>query len=195
MAPAQDRYLRIIIVALTALLAAAIVLLILDRRDGPQPLEIAFDGPTPGPGGPIEVYITGAVATPGVYEMAAGERVVDLVLKAGGQTGDADIEAVNLALRLDDEDQVVIPRQGQALPQVAAGASSQVLGISGPVNINTASAQELDALPGIGEVYSQRIVDSRTLDGPFASADELVTRRIIPRGTFDKIVDLITVGP
>jgi competence protein ComEA len=63
------------------------------------------------------------------------------------------------------------------------------------ININTASAGELDALPGIGEVYSQRIVDSRAAAGLFATPDDLLNREIVPRGTYDKIRDLITVGP
>jgi competence protein ComEA len=63
------------------------------------------------------------------------------------------------------------------------------------VNINTASASDLDALPGIGEVYSQRIVESRAAEGLFASPDDLVNRDIIPRGTYDKIRDLIAIGP
>jgi competence ComEA-like helix-hairpin-helix protein len=67
--------------------------------------------------------------------------------------------------------------------------------ITAKTNINTADARTLDSLPGIGEVYSQRIVDSRTANGPFASTDDLLQRKIIPRATFEKIKDLITVGP
>ncbi len=86
-----------------------------------------------------------------------------------------------------------MPRIGQG----AVGSTSQVAGAAAPapVNINAASAQDLDALPGIGAVYSQRIVDSRTADGPFATIDDLVNRQLIPRATYDKIRDLITVGP
>lgn len=183
---------------MAALLAAALVALAIERRDDPKPLEITAQG-TPSAAGPIEVYITGAVMQPGVYEMTDGDRVVDLLYKAGGQAADANLESINLAVRLHDEDQVLVPRTGQAIAGgVTNGQTSQVAGVSnagGLVNINTASASELDALPGIGEVYSQRIVENRAANGLFASADDLVNRQIIPRGTYDKIHDMITTGP
>ncbi len=193
----QERYGQAIVIGLAALLAAALVAFALERRDGPKPLEITAQG-TPTASGPIEVYITGAVARPGVYELLAGDRVVDLLYKAGGQSPDANLEAINLAVRLHDEDQVIVPRAGQAVAGgVTNGRSSQVAGVSSAalVNVNTASASELDALPGIGEVYSQRIVENRAAKGLFASLDDLVNRDIIPRGTYDKIRDLITIGP
>ena len=191
MATGLERYSHAIIIGLAALLVAAVIALIVERQDNRSTLELTFDG-TPAAGGPIEVYITGAVAQPGVYEMSDGDRAVDALYKAGGPAPDADLEAVNLALRLHDEDRVVVPRIGQA-----SGGSSQVAGAvsEAAVNINTASAQDLDALPGIGEVYSQRIVDSRTVIGPFANPDDLVNRQLIPRATYDKIRDLITAGP
>lgn len=184
-----ERYSNVIVVALAALLAAAVVALILDQREGSAPLEIDLAERTPA--GPVEVYITGAVAQPGVYEIADGERVVDLLYKAGGPAPDANLEGINLAVRLHDEDQVIVPRIGQA------SSVSQVAGTTsrGLVNINTATAAELDALPGIGEVYSQRIVDSRAAGGLFTTTDELVERRIIPNATYEKIRDLISVGP
>ncbi len=183
---------------MAALLAAALVALALERRDDPKPLEITRAG-QPTAGGPIQVYITGAVMQPGVYEMTDGDRVVDLLYKAGGQAPDANLESINLAVRLRDEDQVLVPRAGQAAAgSVTNGQSSSVAGVSssgGLVNINTASVSELDALPGIGEVYSQRIVENRAANGLFASPDDLVNRQIIPRGTYDKIRDMITTGP
>jgi competence protein ComEA len=193
----RERFGQTIVIVMAALLAAALVALAIEHHDGRKPLEITAQG-TPTAGGPIEVYITGAVMQPGVYEMQDGDRVVDLLYKAGGQAPDANIEAINLAVRLHDEDQVVVPRAGQAAGSVTNGQSSQVAGITnggGLININTASAGELDALPGIGEVYSQRIVESRAANGLFASPDDLVNRQIIPRGTYDKIRDMITTGP
>jgi competence protein ComEA len=194
----QDRYGQAIVIALAALLAAALVALALERRDNPKPLEITAQG-TPTAGGPIEVYITGAVTQPGVYEMRDGDRVVDLLYKAGGQSADADLAGVNLAVRLHDEDQVTVPHVGEAVAGgVTSGQTSQVAGTTNGgalVNINTAAASDLDALPGIGAVYSQRIVESRVTNGSFASPDDLVNRKILPRGTYDKIRDLITIGP
>ena len=72
----------------------------------------------------------------------------------------------------------------------------EVVGVvTAHIDINTATAEELIALPGIGEVYSQRIIESRTTDGPFATTDELVERDLIPRSTYERIRNLITVGP
>src|SRR3990170_7773422 len=184
---------RPVIVVLAALLAGAVVAVVLERRDAPEPLEISLADLTPTPGGPIEIYITGAVLQPGVYELKDGDRAVDALYAAGGPAPDANLEAVNLAVRLHDEDQVLVPRQGQAAVS-SSGVTSGVAGAVSKININTATAAELDALPGIGEVYSQRIVDSRTRDGLFTSPEELLAREITPRATYDKIRDLITIG-
>jgi competence protein ComEA len=179
-----------IAVILVAVLTAAGVYFAFERNDGPEPLEIRPADATPAA---IEVYITGAVAQPGVYEMRDGDRVIDLLQKAGGFAEDADPEAIGLAKRLHDEDTVQVPRAAQA-----ANGSSQVAGTTtgttatGIVNINTATQDELIALPGIGEAYSQRIIDSRATDGPFARTDELLARAVIPQHTFDEIKDLIT---
>lgn len=186
---ATERLPTIIILALAAVLAAGIAFYVAGRRSEPAPLEILADSAQTGD--PIEVYVTGAVAHPGVYQLSYGQRAVDALYAAGGQTPDADLEAINLAKRLRDEDQIVVPRTG-----TAAGGTSQVAGAtSGPININTASADELDTLPGIGEVYSARIVESRERDGPFQSLEDLLARDLIPRATFEKIYGLITLGP
>ena len=188
MASWLERYRNAIIIGLAALLAAAVVALILEQRAGRQSLEINLGEPTPGAGGPIQVYITGAVARPGVYEMTDGDRVVDVLNEAGGFTPKANPEAINLAQRLHDEDQIIVPRLGEPTSAVSGVATAAV-------NINAATAAELDAaLPGIGEVYSQRIVESRTRDGPFTTTEELVERQLIPRATYERIRDLITVG-
>lgn len=181
-----DRYRGPIVLALTALVAVGVVVFILQRRDGPQPLEIRFDEPIEGVD--IKVHVTGAVLRPGVYDLRDGDRVADALEAAGGPDEDADLVALNLARRVHDEDQVVVPRHGQAVSQVA-GAQTRL------VNINTAPAELLDSLPGIGEVYSGRIVESRNHEGPFESPEDLVSRQVIPRSTYEKIKDLITVGP
>ena len=185
-----------LIVLLTAALAAATVALVINGRGGTQELEISAGQPTPGTPGPVEVYITGAVAQPGVYQVAEGDRVVDVLYQAGGPAPDADLEAINLSIRLRDEHHIVVPRIGEPgsglvatpAPEIASGGATSV-------NINTATAAELDELPGIGEAYSQRIVDSRASDGPFTATDELVARHVVPRSTYEKIKDLITAGP
>lgn len=125
---------------------------------------------------------------PGVYFLNDGDRWIDAVEAAGGPAADADLQAVNLARRLHDEDQVLVPRLGEQ-SEPYSGSNEE------KININTAPAAVLDSLPGIGEVRSQRIVDSRQRDGPFSRIEELVERKLIPQSVFDQIRDLITVGP
>ena len=182
-----DRYRGPILLALTALVAVGLVAFILQQRNGPRPLEIRFD--EPGEEGEIKVHVTGAVFRPGVYDLREGDRVADALEAAGGPSQDADLITLNLALRVSDEDQVVVPHQGQPVSQVAGASQTQL------VNINTASAELLDSLPGIGEAYSRRIMESRNHLGPFESTEDLVEREIIPRSTYEGIKDLITVGP
>lgn len=117
----------------------------------------------------IRVYITGAVAQPGVYAASSGERVGDVVARAGGLTAEADPVAVNLARRTRDEMHIHIPAKGETAPAAANTAPSALQ----PININTATQQELETLPGIGEVTARRIISSREADGPFATVDDL----------------------
>lgn len=115
--------------------------------------------------GVVVVHVVGAVATPGVVRLPAGARVLDALAAAGGSTPDADLSAVNLARELVDGEQVVVPRPGE-LP-AATGASAADDG--GLVDVNTATPAQLDALPGIGPVLAQRIVDGR----PYRSVEDL----------------------
>jgi len=116
----------------------------------------------------VVVHVVGAVRRPGVYRLGYGKRVADAVARAGGLARRADAAAVNLAAPLADGQQVVVPVRGRAGAGAAAGG-----GAAGPVHLNTASAEELDELPGVGPVTAQKIVDFREQHGPFGSADEL----------------------
>jgi competence protein ComEA len=175
-----------LLIALAALLALGLVLLVTRYRHDPPPLEIRLDEFTDG--GEIMIYMTGAVRSPGVYSLQEGARVADALEAAGGPTDDADLVTLNLAKRLHDEEQLMVPTVAatDGLPQTNTDAAK--------IDINQADARLLATLPGIGEVYSQRIVDSRTADGPFQSIEDLTARDLIPDSTFDKIKDLITVG-
>jgi competence protein ComEA len=141
------------------------------------------EGDLPGTGKSIVVYVTGAVAQPGVYALREGDRVEQAIAAAGGFAGDADPERINLARRLRDEDQVTVPRVGQPVPAPADDVAS----LTAPLDLNLATADQLEALPGIGEVYASRIVESRARDGPFASPDDLVARKLIPAATLERI--------
>lgn len=142
-------------------------------------------GPTTGAGSVI-VHVTGAVTRPGVVTLGAGSRVADAIKAVGGAAPDADTEKLNLARVLTDGEQIRVPRVGEVLPDPApqpSGAASSGAGTapgkpgdggaSGTVNINTASASELEKLPGIGPALAQRIVEYRDSHGPFASVDAL----------------------
>ena len=193
-----DRYRVPLVVALLGIAALGLIFFVLRQREGPAPLELRVGSAASGDS-EIVVHVAGAIATPGVYALHEGDRVVDAVEAAGGPSSEADLVALNLARRIHDEVQVVVPRIGEP-PAVSQVASAQVgpdgLPAGGTlIDVNTASAADLDSLPGIGEVYSQRIVDSRATDGPFESTDDLVGRRLIPRATYEKIKHLITASP
>jgi len=186
-----ERYRTPLLIVLAGAAVLGLVFFILRQREGPSPLELQVGDAASGDS-QIMVHVTGAVAAPGVYTLHEGDRVVDAVEAAGGPSADADLVTLNLARRIHDEDQVVVPRVGEQ------PAASQVAGASAngaPIDINTASAAILDSLPGIGEAYSNRIVDSRVASGPFQSTEDLVTRKVIPRATYEKIKLLITVSP
>jgi competence protein ComEA len=123
----------------------------------------------------IFVYVSGWVRHPGVYQFHQGDRVIDAIRVAGGARAGADLVSVNLAAFLTDAQQVTILKKGIIQTGGAAG-----LGGAGPggggglVNINTATLEELETLPGIGPALGQRIIDYRTAHGPFRSIDDLM---------------------
>jgi competence protein ComEA len=124
--------------------------------------------PTP----PLVVHVVGAVRQPGLYRLERGKRVADAVASAGGATGRADLALLNLAAQLADGQQIVVPAKGRAAAAggEAAGSSSAT---TGPVSLSAATVEQLDALPGVGPVTAQKIVDYRTAHGAFSSVREL----------------------
>ncbi len=120
-----------------------------------------------GGGGDVVVDVTGAVARPGVYRLPAGARVTDAVERAGGARGGALLEAINLAARLADGQQVVVPKRG-ASGAAAAGASEE-----GPISLGTATLEQLDTIDGIGPVTAQDIIDFRDEHGGLSSVEQL----------------------
>lgn len=147
---------------------------------------------------PVFVHIDGAVVAPGVYEMTGSlPRVNDAVMAAGGLAGDADTSALNLAAVLSDGEKIYVPRQGEVVAgQASSGAASgSYVGASssGVININTATAEELDSLPGIGPSTAAAIVGDRERNGPFASPEDLMRVSGIGEGKFSKLKDQIRV--
>ena len=139
----------------------------------------------------VIVDVAGWVRQPGVYELAAGDRVIDAIEKAGGARKGAELSALNLAAPLVDGSQILVPRTGAATGTPGSGGSAP--GGTALININTASATELEALPGIGEVLAATIVQYRTENGPFASVDQLEDVSGIGPSTLEEIRDFITV--
>ncbi len=127
--------------------------------------------PTAAPAAPVllVVDVVGAVRRPGLLRLAKGARIADAVARAGGATGRADLAQVNLAAPLADGEQVVVPARGSVASSVSAAGTPS----AGPVHLSTATAEQLDALPGIGPVTAQKIIDYRTQHGTFSSVDEL----------------------
>ena len=138
----------------------------------------------------IKVYITGAVISPGVYELPAGSRIEDVLNAAGGGSGEADLEQVNLAKTLRDEDMIKIPRIGEAVDKTEAGVQNDNEAL---LNINTADIAKLKMLPGIGDVTAGNIISYREENGGFNSIEEIKMVNRIGDKTFEGIKDFITV--
>jgi competence protein ComEA len=144
----------------------------------------------------IVVAIDGAVGTPGVYELPGGSRVQHALNAAGGLTDNADLAAVNPAAPLEDGERIIVPFKSTPAPVAQSNQppSSEPESAS-PLNINTATVDELDELPGIGEVIAERIVAYRERNGAFSSVDELAEVSGISERMVDELRPLITVGP
>jgi competence protein ComEA len=139
----------------------------------------------------VVVDVVGAVRRPGLYRLTEGARVADALARAGGATARAQLDLVNLAAPISDGEQIVVPRRGAAPP--AAGApSGGATGLpAGPVHLNTATLEQLDALPGVGPVTAQKILDYRQEHGAFGSVDELDAIPGIGPARLEQLRDLV----
>lgn len=152
----------------------------------------------------IAVYITGEVVSPGVYTVSDGDRLDRVLHLAGGPTADADLDRINLAAYVADAAHYNIPAVGERREDAASAAAKAapasaadppVNDCQTPVNINVATAQCLETLPGIGGVRAQSIVAHRQQAGPFASSQAITDVSGIGDGTYRRIAEMITVDP
>jgi competence protein ComEA len=140
----------------------------------------------------VIVQAAGAVVRPGLFRLAPGSRVDDLVQAAGGLAADADPDRVNLAALLTDGEKIYIPRVGEPLPADAVDNSASSSGAQ-PIDLNTASIADLDTLPGIGPATAQAIVDYRSQHGRFRSVDDLLNVRGIGPAKLEELRPLVRV--
>ena len=162
---------RRLLAAFAACVLAAALLLRHHAAGGTTSLRVAPLAPAPSARAApptIVVDVAGAVARPGLYRLRKGARVADAVARAGGLSRHAERTAVNLAAPVSDGQQVLVAARGSAGGTAAPGSSA-----SGPVSLSSATAEQLDTLPGIGPVTAQKIVAYRQEHGPFTSVEAL----------------------
>ncbi len=209
-APSRRALVGLALVVLVAILVALVVVWQAQpaaqaaprvRRVAPAPVETA--GPT-AVAGPAEVvvHVVGAVRRPGLVRLPTGSRVADAVRAAGGVTDSGRTASVNLARPLVDGEQLVVQRRGGpvvvgapggAVPAPGAAAGAAAAGPAAPVDLNAATLDVLDGLPGIGPVLAQRILDWRAAHGRFASVDELGEVSGIGEATLADLRPLVSV--
>lgn len=167
-------------------------------RSLPQPVSV-HSAPAPEPGPSVTpvaliVHVAGWVEEPGVYELPDGSRVIDALDAAGGPKRGAELSALNLAAPLTDGQQVLVVREAEvAAPSGTAEAAGVAPVGAALVNVNNATVEELETLPGIGEVLAATIVQYREEHGPFTSVDQLEDVSGIGEVTLEELRDLITI--
>ena len=185
---------------LTGLLLSGLVRLFTLPKTG-QPISVVTMTPnlTPDPTAIIEmikVQIGGSVNQPGVYGLAKGSNVDDAIQAAGGPSATAKSDLINLATLLEDGQRIYIPgMEDTPSSDLDQNQRSVELSLAGVVNINTASQQELESLPGIGAVKAKAIIEYRTQNGYFLSIDDLVKVSGIGQSILNQVKDFITVTP
>ncbi|MFL5960397.1 MAG: helix-hairpin-helix domain-containing protein [Gaiellaceae bacterium] len=165
-----------------AAVAVAVLLVLLVRHLGggaavpavtPLQAPARARAPRPAVAKLLVVDVAGAVRRPGLYNLRAGSRIDDAIAAAGGPTAKAQLDAVNLAAPVADGEQVVVPGRGAGAVAAASPPAGAGSAPSAPLDLNTATLEQLEALPGIGPVTAQKILDYRQAHGPFHSVAEL----------------------
>ena len=159
----------------------------------PEPLVLEIPTPAPLPAtatpAPIKVYVSGAVATPGVYTLNPDSRLEDVVARAGGFTADADSGAINLAESLSDGQHVHVPAKGEQGKR-RSSARTPTPAVTFPVDVNRADQKVLEAIPGVGPAMAKRIIAGR----PYGRVNDLLRVKGIGNATLEKLRPYVTVG-
>ena len=195
------RHRALVSAAILAVVAVSLLVLLLRRPEPPrvviqqaaqQAVQQATTRPAASPQvtSLLVVHLSGEVIAPGVYRLPVGARVDDLLKAGGGPTGEGDIHRLNLAARLADGQQIVVPKR---VDPALAGLAQAASPTPGRMNVNLASVAELDQLPGVGPVTAQRIVAYREQHGPFSRVEQLRDAKLVSAATFEKIKDLIGI--
>lgn len=212
---------RLVTGVVTAFIAVIVLWLLMRPSDPPieasltTASEALFTSSSTPLAGTVTVHVMGAVKRPGVYELASNARVVDAVRAAGGAKSGADLERINLAQTIVDTEQVFVPtRQQRKSPITVAqrhrSSTSTVAPIvpgatptsqtptdnnpaSGKINLNTATAEQLDTLPGVGPSTAKAIISYRTKSGDFKKVADLMNVPGIGQAKFEAVRDLVTV--
>ncbi len=182
----------VIIVAAIAAAAGGLALFLRDGDSG-EPVRIipppVVSSETDGAVMESKAYVTGAVRHPGLYTIKEGDRLADLIDLAGGITEDADMQAVNLAVRVEDQDHWTVPKVGEST--VVPSTAVSVDRTSGKVDINSADAELLETLPGIGETRAEAVIRYREEHGPFKRVDDIAAVPGIGSATLEGLRDLV----
>jgi competence protein ComEA len=153
------------------------------------PLRVAAPAQSSRAGGKaLVVDVAGAVGRPGLYRLERGSRIADAIALAGGFTRRADRVAVNLAAPVADGEEIVVPARGAGTAGASSGAGSSP---TAPLDLNTATLEQLDALPGIGPTTAQKILDYRQAHGPFHSVADLDAVPGIGQGRIEQLKGLV----
>jgi competence protein ComEA len=197
----KQRIAQVAFLSIVGIVVFAVIYVILKRPEPTSPpLVITLQPrPTAEPATPtpaaINVYVSGAVYKPDVYALPLNSIVKDAIVAAGGATDEADLDRINLATKLADQMQVYVPRKGEAAPAPVPPDGSAPAPAGEKININTASVEELDKLPGIGPSIAGAIIDYRTANGPFKQIEDINEVKGIGDALFAKIKEQITIGP
>ncbi|HEY1360005.1 MAG TPA: helix-hairpin-helix domain-containing protein [Thermoleophilaceae bacterium] len=189
---------------IAAWIAAAVVLLFLAWKllappgggGGGPPVAVSHPASgerSPAAGRAVYVHVAGRVRRPGLYRLAAGARIATAIDRAGGPAGGADLSAVNLAMKVQDGQQVLVPKRGAAPAVGSAGSAADASGGGARISLATATVEQLDGLDGIGPTLAKRIVEYRDKHGGFRSVDELKQVDGIGEKRFEALKD--SVGP